>query len=194
MARTTSPYWQMTLIALPFLVLLIRPAAPVASLADEANGLVKTYSTALIGALKGAMEVGGPVGAIGACNTQAGPIAATLAEQSGWSIKRTSLKLRNPDSAPDSFERDTIAQFQARLAAGEPVSALTRAEIVTGADGGKVFRFAKAIPTAEMCTTCHGSDLKPQVVAKLNELYPADQAIGFKTGDLRGIFSLARTM
>nr|VFK61436.1 MAG: Protein of unknown function (DUF3365) [Candidatus Kentron sp. UNK]VFK69117.1 MAG: Protein of unknown function (DUF3365) [Candidatus Kentron sp. UNK] len=56
-------------------------------------------------------------------------------------------------------------------------------------DGVRVFRYMKAIPTLEVCTLCHGASLSPDVVTKLDELYPEDQARGFKVGDIRGAFS-----
>ncbi|MBK5954773.1 cytochrome C [Rhodospirillum rubrum] len=192
----------MARFALPCLALmgvaLVHPPAraedPAASLKTEAAGLVKTYSTTLLTALQDALDSGGPVLAIEACHAQAGPIAADLAAHSGWSIKRTSLKLRNPASAPDAFERETLAAFEDRLGKGEAIADLTRTAIVKGPDGRETFRFAKAIPLGQACTTCHGVALTPEVTAKLHDLYPEDQAVGFKPGDLRGIFSLSRPM
>ena len=35
---------------------------------------------------------------------------------------------------------------------------------------------------------CHGTDIKPKVKEKLDELYPEDEATGFFLGDLRGAF------
>ena len=61
---------------------------------------------------------------------------------------------------------------------------------VTGADGNRTFRYLKAIPTGPLCLKCHGSDLAPDLAAKLAELYPEDKAHGFAVGDLRGAFSV----
>ena len=47
----------------------------------------------------------------------------------------------------------------------------------------------KAIPTAELCLACHGTKIDPVVAAKLTELYPRDQARGYKVGDIRGAFT-----
>ena len=52
----------------------------------------------------------------------------------------------------------------------------------------------KAIPTAEVCTKCHGVDLQGPVVEKLDELYPNDKARGFSKGDIRGAFTVIREM
>ncbi len=39
-----------------------------------------------------------------------------------------------------------------------------------------------------------GSALKPAVAAKVKELYPEDQAVGFAAGQLRGAFTLSRPL
>ncbi|MGM0774574.1 MAG: c-type heme family protein, partial [Pseudomonadota bacterium] len=39
---------------------------------------------------------------------------------------------------------------------------------------------------------CHGKSIDPEVKAKLDELYPEDQATGFSEGDLRGAFVVTR--
>jgi hypothetical protein len=46
----------------------------------------------------------------------------------------------------------------------------------------------KAIPTKIVCLKCHGSEIDPKIVAKLDELYPEDKAVGYKQGDIRGAF------
>ena len=39
-----------------------------------------------------------------------------------------------------------------------------------------------------LCVTCHGAELAPDLQARLEELYPEDQATGYSAGDLRGVF------
>ncbi|BBF94024.1 Tll0287-like domain-containing protein [Blastochloris tepida] len=163
------------------------------NLATEAAGLTKTYGAGLLGALKGAMEGIGPVGAVGFCHDEAPGIAADLSQRSGWTVRRTSLKPRNPAAAPDAYERKVMEAFNAKIAAGAPAASLKQAEIVEQ-DGKRVFRYMQAIPTAELCLACHGSELKPEVAAKIKELYPDDQATGFKPGDMRGAFTLSKTL
>ena len=36
------------------------------------------------------------------------------------------------------------------------------------------------------CAACHGTNIAPEVKAKIAELYPDDAAVGFKPGDMRG--------
>ncbi|MFD2182861.1 Tll0287-like domain-containing protein [Rhodoplanes azumiensis] len=162
-----------------------------ARLAAQAATVAADYGATLLGAVKSAIETSGLVGAIGFCKEQAPAIAAEHSQRTGWRIARTSLKPRNPAAAPDDFERATLEMFADRIAAGAPVAAQTRSATVDTADG-PVFRFMKAIPTGEPCLGCHGSALKPDVVAALKRLYPDDTATGFKAGDMRGAFTLAR--
>jgi hypothetical protein len=52
----------------------------------------------------------------------------------------------------------------------------------------------KAIPTGAVCLACHGETIAPPIAAKINELYPQDQATGFREGDLRGAFVVTKTL
>ena len=62
-------------------------------------------------------------------------------------------------------------------------------------EGGKsLFRYMKAIPAGELCLTCHGKELAPDLAAKLRELYPDDQATGFSLGEIRGAFTITQPM
>ena len=157
----------------------------------EARSLVKAYGGELKAALKPAMKNGGPVNAIDVCNLQAGPIAQTVSERSDWQVARTSLKVRNATNTPDAWELKTLLQFEQRKAAGEDIKAIEHSEVVT-LEGQQIYRYMKAIPTAELCVKCHGSQLDNTVAAKLKEYYPYDQAVGFNAGDLRGAFTLQK--
>ena len=70
---------------------------------------------------------------------------------------------------------------------------IAKAEVVM-IDGKKVFRLMKAIPTAQVCTKCHGDKLMPQVATSLSELYPEDKATGYRVGQIRGAFVYQRTL
>lgn len=144
--------------------------------------------------LQQAMKAGGPIAALEACNVSAPAIAEKVSSESGWDVARTSLKLRNPENKPDAWELAVLEKFEERKQAGEKPPTLEYSETVM-VDGKKTFRFMKAIPTGEVCMSCHGGDnVKPEVVAKLKALYPDDQARGFKTGDLRGAFTLSKSL
>jgi hypothetical protein len=164
------------------------------ALADEAKGIIKQFGGQLKGELQAAIKAGGPVEAIEVCNKKAPAIAHDLSEQTGWEVARTSLKLRNPGNAPDAWERQVLERFEADKAAGKDVQKLSYAETVEE-PAGKTFRVMKAIPTGKVCLNCHGADtVKPEVEARLADLYPSDQARGFKVGDIRGAFTLSKKL
>jgi len=165
----------------------------VAQLTAEGQQVIKGFFTDLKGELVKGMKAGGPVHTIDVCSKVAPNLAEAHSQMSGWQIARTSLKPRNPDNAPDAWETRVLEQFETRKAAGEDPTKLVYTEIVED-DGREVFRMMKAIPTAEVCTKCHGVELQEPVVKKLDELYPEDQARGFKVGDLRGAFTLQKDL
>ena len=137
------------------------------------------------------MKCGGFVNAINVCNLEAGPISETISAKSDWQVGRTSLNVRNAENAPDEWELMTLLKFEQRKAAGEDLKTIEYSEVVTK-EGKSVYRYMKAIPTGALCLKCHGGQLDNKVSAKLNELYPYDQAVGFNVGDIRGAFSLQK--
>ena len=88
-------------------------------------------------------------------------------------VGRTALKLRNPLNAPPTWA----------------VGALD------GLDSARVFDlgegragYLEPIRLEVLCTTCHGAAVEPALRQRITTLYPAGQATGFSTGDLRGAF------
>ena len=181
-------------------LLLVLPSA-VPALAEDDLAARATASQAAIKSLAGAlkeqlslaMAAGGPVAAIEACNLAAPAIADAEAAARGWRVGRTSLKLRSPANAPDAWELAVLQDFAARRAAGADPKTLHHAEIVT-ADGRRSFRYMQAIVTMEVCTTCHGAGVAPDVAARLDALYPGDRARGHAVGDLRGAFTVVQPL
>ena len=79
-----------------------------------------------------------------------------------------------------------------RAAAGENLKTMERVEVVES-NGRQSYRYMKAIPVGEICLTCHGSDIAPELKAKIESVYPDDQATGFALGELRGAFTITKT-
>lgn len=160
-----------------------------------ARAIVKEFGGTLQGELGAALKAGGPENAIQVCNTRAPAIAAELSKKHNLHVARTSLKPRNPNDAPDAWEAQVLKDFEARKARGEDPAKLEHAEIVTTGNK-REFRYMKAIAIAPdaPCLACHGEKLDPKVSAKLKALYPKDPATGYKTGDLRGAFTLRQSL
>ena len=168
--------------------------APASDMTDAARAAIKGLGGALKEKLQGAMKEGGPVAALSVCNLDAPKIEAERSKASGMSVARTALKFRNPGNAPDDFEKRVMEKFIADIKGGADAMKLEHAEIVE--DGGKkTFRYMKPIMTAGTpCLACHGSELQPEVAAKIKELYPNDQATGFAAGDMRGAFTVKKPL
>lgn len=158
---------------------------PVSTLEQRAESIVKQFAGSLQPRLLEAIQQGGPAKAVSVCATAAPEIATRLSRETGWSVKRVSLKTRNTSAEPDGWERDTLLQFESRLAAGVAADQLSQAEQVDGQ-----FRYMKAQIVQPLCLNCHGSTLDPEVTKTLQQYYPDDAATGYQLGEIRGAFSL----
>ena len=171
-------------------------AAPMdkAALAEEAKTAIKAYGGSLKSELQTAMQSGGPVNALTVCNTKAPEIAKSVSESQHLQISRVSLRNRNPTTGvPNEWQTQVLNDFEARKVKGEAIESLVYSETVKQGDKQE-FRFMKAIPTEAMCLTCHGTEISPAVMTRINELYPQDKATGFKEGDLRGAFVVVKNL
>jgi hypothetical protein len=169
------------------------PDSEKAALVKQAKKLLKGYAMTLKGTLTQEMKKNGPIAAIGVCSRKAQPIGRMFS-RNGWTVGRTALKLRNVmQDAPDDWEKATLKMFEKKMAEGADPKTLVRAEIIK-TDSGRMFRFMKAIPTGKPCLTCHGENIKPEIRKTIDANYPDDRATGFKLGDLRGAFTLKKTL
>ena len=160
---------------------------------NRAKAAIGAFATALQAELKNAMKHGGPVNAIGVCNTTAMPITESVSLERGLELSRVSLKNRNPANAPEEWQKEILESFENRRAAGEDPASLAWSGIAE-VDGKQQFRFMKAIPTGALCLQCHGTNISPEVKAKLAGLYPEDKAIDYSAGDIRGAFVVTRML
>jgi hypothetical protein len=167
--------------------------SPDAAWQAEARQVASTVPPRLLAVLQAEIARGGAAGAVEVCRDKAPAMARTASEESGWAIRRVSLRNRNPKAVPDAWERATLEDFDRRAAAGVPPAQLERAEIVS--DGGRrLQRYMRALPTQDLCTQCHGTPdrISPAVAAKLAQLYPQDRATGYQVGQIRGAITLLR--
>lgn len=144
----------------------------------------KTFDTLRGALLKNIAEKGIP-GAIEYCNVNAYPITAYYARH-GITIRRAAGKFRNPANAPDSIEKIILERYMSASLPGENIIMDLQ---------GRVHYF-KPIMLQAMCKNCHGNpdaDIPPEALAEILKRYPGDSAVGFKEGDLRGIWHLVFT-
>ena len=160
---------------------------------DASRATTKEFMQTLKQELQAGMQEGGPINAISVCNLSAPAIANTYSVSRGWDVGRTSLKVRNPANAPDAWERSVLESFEERKTAGEDPAKMEYHEVVRQ-DGVKQLRYMKAIPTAQLCLACHGESVDSITRTRLEKLYPDDQALGYKAGDIRGAFSISQPL
>lgn len=155
----------------------------------EANAIVKKFAGALKPKLKSAIKNGGFEKAIEVCATEAPAIAKQLSQDTGWQVKRVSLKPRSPHAAPDAFERKVLKTFDVRQRLGQAVDEMTYSALHDGS-----FHFMKAQAVEALCLNCHGKTIAPNIQKALHEHYPNDLATGYSIGEIRGAFSLVKKM
>lgn len=169
-------------------------AGPAAAMTEEERALSKgrvaasALSDSLREKLVASMKESGPGGAMKVCSYQAQALTQEVEEKQGVRVRRTSLKLRNPKNAPDAWERHVLARLQEQSVEGKlPDEVFEAAKM----DGKRVFRYAKPMKIIPTCIGCHGdpSQVPEEVRRILKDRYPSDQAMGYKTGDFRGIVS-----
>ena len=162
------------------------------ALFDEARKVATTLPPKLLVALQEEINKSGAEGAISVCKDMAPRMAGEVSQQTGWKIKRVSLKARNDARAiPDAWEKAALEDFDKRAGAGEAPAKLEKGEKV-----GNEYRFVKALPVQGLCLSCHGpaDKLKPAVKAALNQHYPNDQATGYSEGQIRGVISVRKPL
>lgn len=187
----------MRTLLLPALLLLAIASAPATAndraLLDEAREVAATLPPKLLAVLQEEIGKGGFDGAISACRDFAPQLASAASAESGWNIRRVSLKNRNPRAVPDAWERAVLEEFERRAAAGEDPATLEKGAEVSAGET-REYRYMKALPTQQLCLACHGSaeHISPAVKARIEELYPDDRATGYTVGEIRGAITLRK--
>lgn len=140
----------------------------------------------LSGELSTAMASGGPTAAVLVCKDRAPEVAAEIELTTGVDIERTALRFRNTANAPDEWEAEMMAAFAARRVNGEEWKDMSATRI-----DGEQLRWMRPIPLGPMCVACHGEDtqIAQDTRRVLLDAYPEDEAVGFRSGELRGAFT-----
>lgn len=154
---------------------------------EQGQLLAKTAFEVLSSRLQAAMEQGGPAGAIAYCQAVANPLLDSLAQARQATIRRTSLKIRNPQDAPDSLEQQALLQYANRVDRQEALA--PEVKLIDG----QTVAFYAPIKVQPQCLACHGEPgktLNPVAEKALHSTYPQDQALGYRDGDWRGLWSI----
>ncbi len=161
----------------------------------EARSVASSVPPKLLAVLQEELQKNGAAQACHVCSRKAPEMARAASEQTGWAIRRVSLKNRNPKAVPDAWEEAVLKDFDRRAAAGEKPTSLEKGEVVMEGDK-KMYRYMKALPTQDLCLQCHGTPdrISPEVKAVLQELYPNDRAVGYGSAEVRGAITIKKPM
>jgi len=159
-------------------------------LSRAAGKVVDNFSNELRNELYTAIEDSGVVWAVRICSEKGPLLSARYSSIPGWSVRRVSIRFRNPENAPDDFEREVLQILENR-----PANAGDEYFRWTEEGGKKTFRFLKAIKVKATCLNCHGprDKFSADLRKVLDEKYPNDQAYDFGIDDYRGAYSVKIT-
>lgn len=146
----------------------------------RAQAAIATLKMKLKQRLQAAMA-DGPVQAVKVCADEAQTIRKQVADETGVTLGRASLRLRTEaDKGPDWVEAWLKEQGERKR---EGVAGFVTTE-------GGVARIIEPIGLEPGCLVCHGAreNLGRDVADALAKRYPADAAVGYEAGDLRGAF------
>lgn len=146
----------------------------------RADLMIAAMHDSVLRELADAFAQGGADKAINSCHIDSLLITQRLGRE-GAAAGRTSDRLRNPTNAPRPWAAPIVKANAGR-----------RSQDVEGfaVDLGDKLGVIRPISQRSICANCHGpaDRLSPGVRAVLAERYPADQAVGFEEGDIRGWF------
>lgn len=136
--------------------------------------------------LMGAISSGGISYAVEFCHMKASFIIDSLAQVYDAEISRKTDKARNPAHKATT---DEIAYMEEVRKMNSEERKQTFRKVET--DSGAVCYFP--ILTRDMCLSCHGQprqDIEINTLEIIETLYPEDKALGYRQGDVRGLFKV----
>ena len=156
--------------------------------AMKRGNIIADSAQKLLGStLKSAIKEGGVQHAISFCNLKAYGLMDSLSNEYSATIRRASLRLRNPDDKADKLEEQLLNAYQYQIETGDILSPNIQRD-------GEYLLYTRAITINDgVCLNCHGEPgkhLKTEDYELIKSLYPEDNASSHKMGDLRGMWSI----
>ena len=147
----------------------------------RADLIIVAMQDAVLREVTHGLREGGPELAITSCHIDAAALARRIGDQEGISAGRTSDRLRSAANAPKPWAAPLVALHAGRKArdvAGFVVDLGDRAGVL------------RPIAHRPICGGCHGpvERISPAVRRLVKDWYPADRAVGFTEGEIRGWF------
>lgn len=112
-------------------------------------------------------------------------VANDFSLRTGFRLKQTALRVRNPRNKPDRWEEKALRILEknrTRKGFGE----------ITRVGNKDVYRYMKPLYMEKECVLCHSvPEVMPREVREyIEKNYATDMALGYKEGDLRGGISV----
>lgn len=129
-----------------------------------------------------AIQQGGTDYAVEFCNLNAIPLTDSVAHKYQTYIQRLSDKNRNPANVISS-KADSLAWQKIKT---------DKTDFVTQDEKGEVYYYKPILLAMPTCVKCHGGkeDISASTQKLIAEKYPNDKAVGYKMGDLRGMWKI----
>lgn len=149
---------------------------------EEASQLANDLKAALMKEVTAKVSSKGASEAISFCHMNVAPIAKKAAGEriTKYKFGRTSHKVRNQKNAPEEWMKPYIKKYK-KSKQGKDSTAV----IHKFSDGKRAY--IEPLYMQPVCLNCHGTNVSQSVKDKIKELYPADQATGFRLGEFRGL-------
>lgn len=157
----------------------------------QTDTVVKKTFLALSTALKEAMKEGGVQNAVDYCHLEAIPLTDSMSTSLGVKVSRVTDRPRNPLNEATLAEKDLMKKYAATLSGNSAIALKT--ELITDKNTGSITAY-KPIIIKGLCLNCHGDvggALAQQNYDFIQQKYPADKAINYKEGEVRGLWKVA---
>lgn len=155
----------------------------------EARHISSELADKVRGLLLKEIEKGGWAGAVTVCSEMAQNMTREFNARSGHTVRRVSLRYRNPRNIPDEYERRKLEELDLLNKKKEMKNEYGE---VVDQGGQKYLRYMRPLVALPLCINCHGPEenISADLKTILAEKYPEDRATGFLVGDLRGAISV----
>lgn len=144
--------------------------------------------TTLSSNLLGALGRSTPAESLEFCSVNVAPLLASIPVPPGTTVRRVSHKPRNPANRASPIQLALIQAHAEALAGGH-----TNPPVLSPNPDGTVTFLAPILLGNPACLLCHGqpgTDIAPPTTAAIQRLYPADEAHGFRLGEIRGLWAI----
>jgi hypothetical protein len=149
----------------------------------KGNDISNLTQSVLLANVGQAMQKGGTVYAVEFCNLKAPSIVDSLNNVNNCVISRISERNRNPEN---NLKTNTMQILWDTFEAGTIKDTII-------AEHKKLVYYKPIKIAISACLKCHGEpgfDIDFDTLDKLQKLYPADKAMGYKLNDFRGLWKI----